>query len=337
MSVSFDDHGFGTDAWKIRWSEVIAVGIRTTACGPFAEDLFWQFLIPGDLVEIPGGVVDAAAVAAMQRQLPGIDSLKIVSAMGTTDNRVFRLWHVDESRSQWNDAVFGSRFAALVGRLGGDVSRANDVFLRLRAAWSAKSRRYHDLEHLADCLRELDATGAEPGIADVAELALWYHDAVYEPGAPTCEERSATLLCEDSALLDVPHASAVASAECVRSTAHVAGKKPTCASAELVVDVDLSILGRDVLRFLEFEYAVEEEYASVPSTMYFLARGRFLEQLLASPVIFRTDHFRERYEANARSNITALLRSPRYRAHRWLGSLYGYWLARFIRSAPSAA
>jgi predicted metal-dependent HD superfamily phosphohydrolase len=92
----------------------------------------------------------------------------------------------------------------------------------------------------------------------------------------------------------------------------------------LVADIDLSILGRDVLRFLEFEYAVGEEYASVPSTMYFLARGRFLSQLLASPTIFRTDHFRERYEISARSNITTLLRGPRYRAHRWFGSPYGY-------------
>jgi predicted metal-dependent HD superfamily phosphohydrolase len=326
MSVQFDEQGFGTDAWKVRWSEIIAVGICTTADGPFAEDLFWQFLVPGHVVELPGAVVDEAAVATMQRHLPGLDSLKIVLAMGSTDHRVFRLWHVDESRSQWDDVVLGKRFARLVGRLGGDASRANDTFFRLRGAWSAKSRRYHDLEHLADCLRELDAANAEPGIADVAELALWYHDAVYEPRARDCEERSATLLCEDSASLGIPRASALASADCVRSTAHLNGENPTGTAAELVVDVDLSILGRDALRFLEFEYAVGEEYASVPSTLYCLARGRFLARLLASPTIFRTDHFRGRYEASARSNITALLRSPRYRRHRWFGSLYRYFV-----------
>lgn len=327
MSVQFGEAGFGTDAWNVRWSEVIAVGIRTTACGPFAEDLFWQFLIPGNVVELPSTVVDEAAVATMQRQLPGLDSLKIVSAMGSTDDRVFRLWHADEWRARWDDVVFGARFASLVGRLGGDASRANDTFLRLRAAWSAKSRRYHDLEHLADCLRELDAAEAGPGIADVAELALWYHDVVYEPRARDCEERSATLLFKDSMSLGIPRASALAATECVHATAHLSDETPTGTAAELVVDVDLSILGRDALRFLEFEYSVGEEYASVSSTVYFLARGRFLARLLASPTIFRTDHFRERYEASARSNITALLQSSRYRVHRWFGSLYGYFAA----------
>ena len=326
MSIHFDELGFGTEAWNIRWSQVIAVGIRTTACGPFAEDLFWQFLVPGDVVELPGALVDEAALAVMQRRLPGLDSLKLVSAMGSTDERVFRLWHVSESRSRWDDATFGARFATLVGRLGGDASRAPERFFGLRAAWSANGRRYHDLEHLTDCLRTLDATRVEPGIADIAELALWYHDAVYEPRARDCEERSAALLSEDSATLDIPRASALAAAGCVRSTAHLGGEEPRGAAAQLVADVDLSILGRDVLRFLEFEYAVGEEYACVPSAMYFLARGRFLARLLASPAIFRTDPFRERYEARARANITALLRSPRYRTHRWLGSLYGYFV-----------
>jgi hypothetical protein len=85
-----------------------------------------------------------------------------------------------------------------------------------------------------------------------------------------------------------------------------------------------SVLNVAGIRFMEFEYAVAEEYACVPSTLYFLARGRFLAELLASPTIFRTDHFRERYEPGARANIAALLRSPRYRAHRWFGWLYRY-------------
>jgi predicted metal-dependent HD superfamily phosphohydrolase len=243
--------------------------------------------------------------------------------MGSTDNRIFRVWHVEESKSRWDDAVFGARFATLVGRLGGDRARAKDAFVRLRAAWSGKSRRYHDLEHLADCLRELDATRAEPGIADIAELALWYHDAVYEPRARDCEERSAALLCEDGASLEIPRPCALAAAKCVRATAHLSGETPAGPAADLVADVDLSILGRDVIRFMEFEFAVAEEYASVPSTLYFLARGRFLAKLLAAPTIFRTDHFRARYEASARANLSALLRSPRYRVHRWFGWLHG--------------
>jgi len=315
MTIHFDEHGFGAGARKIRWDELTAVGIRTTADGPRLEDVYWQFLLPGEALELPGSAVDGAALDVMQRQLTGIDSLKIVTAMGSTEERIFRVWHVEESGWRWDDARFRARFESLVARLGGAAPRAGDGFLRLRTAWGAERRRYHDLEHLAECLLELDRACAEPALADTAELALWYHDAVYEPRARDCEERGAALLLEDGASLGLPRHRVLAAARCVRATAHLAGPAPRGPAIDLVVDIDLSILGRDVLRFMEFEYTVAEEYADVPEALYFPARGRFLAALLTSPSIFRTDPCRARFEASARANITALLRSPRYRVH----------------------
>jgi predicted metal-dependent HD superfamily phosphohydrolase len=324
-TVHFDEQGIGSGAREIRWDELVAVGILTTSDGPFVEDVYWQFLLSDGVVELPGSVVDGGALDIMQRRLVGLDSLKIASAMGSTKERIFRVWHVEESKWRWDDAAFADRFEALVRRLGGQAAQAHDVFRRLRRAWSAEERRYHDLQHLADCLRELDEASAQRGTADMAELALWYHDAVQEPRAGDCEERSAAMLREDGASLGLRRDSVLAAEASVRATAHFAGATRRGPAADLAVDIDLSILGRDVLRFMEFEYAVAEEYASVPAPTYFLARGRFLAALLASPSIFRTEHFRERYEARARSNIAALLRSPRYRAHRWLGRVYR-WL-----------
>jgi hypothetical protein len=60
-----------------------------------------------------------------------------------------------------------------------------------------------------------------------------------------------------------------------------------------------------------------EEYAHLGSTRFILGRGRFLAGLLASPAIYRTAHFRGEREPAARANLAALLRSPRYRVHRW--------------------
>lgn len=145
---------------------------------------------------------------------------------------------------------------------------------------------------------------------------------VYDPRAHDCEERSAARLLTDGASLGLPPSSVLDAAMCVRATAHLADATPSGPAANLVVDIDLSILGRDVLRFMELEYGVAEEHARVPSTLYFLVRGHFLAGLLASPSIFHTNHFRERYEASARANIAALLRSPRYRAHRLFGCIY---------------
>jgi predicted metal-dependent HD superfamily phosphohydrolase len=322
MTIQFDQEGFGgVGARKIRWDELEAVGIRTTADGPLLEDVFWQFVLPDGVLELPGAWVDGAALAVMQRQLGGLDSLKIVRAMGSTDERIFRVWHAREPASR-GEVVCAARFAALVGRLGGDASAADDVFRRLRDAWAAEERRYHDVEHLADCLHELDGARVAPELRDVAELAVWYHDAIYQPLARDNEARSAALLDEDAARLGIPRERALVAAGCVCATAHLAGAAPREPAADLVIDADLSILGRDALRFMEFEYAVAEEYAAVSRTRFIVGRGRFLDGLLASPSIFRSEGFRALYEARARANIAALLDSPRYRAWRWLGRFW---------------
>lgn len=334
MTITFDQQGFGAGGERIEWSELIAVGVRTTSDGPFADDVFWQFSCPSGLVELPGPLVDGAALTAMQEALPGLDSGKLLAAMCSTSDRIFRLWHVEASRWRWSAEAFAARFAALVGRLGGEASRANDAFARLVGAWGSPGRRYHDLEHLAECLHEVDLAAAGSTGADLAELALWYHDAVWAPGAPDAEERSAALLEADAALLGLPREVALAAAGCVRATAHTRGVVPSGPAAELVVDADLAILASEPLRLLEYEDCVAEEYAEVAGTTFILARGRFLADLLAAPSIFRTASFRERYEARARANLGALLAGRRYRVHRCLGGVYGFFAGRRAHRVP---
>ena len=317
--LTVDERGIGTEARRISWAELVAVGIRTTADGPFSEDVFWLLLLRDGVVELPGSLVSSAHLAEMQDRLPGLDSGKIIQAMGSAEERIFRVWHAEESRSGWTDEALRARFVALVERLGGNPTGASDACGRLRTAWGADGRRYHDLEHLTDCLRELDAAPVEPGPRDLAELALWFHDAVYEPSRTDDEERSAQLLIAEAATLGIPAPTAEAAAELVRRTAHGDDKvSGSDALADLVSDVDLSILGRDVLRFMEYEHGVSEEYAAVPALAFQLGRGRFLAALLSAPAIFRTAWFRDRYEARARERLARLLKSPRYRTYRWL-------------------
>lgn len=59
------------------------------------------------------------------------------------------------------------------------------------AAWNEPQRHYHDLRHLRECLGRWSAwqhLAEHPG--EVA-LAVWYHDAVYQPQASANERQSA--------------------------------------------------------------------------------------------------------------------------------------------------
>jgi len=309
------------DASSIPWSEVVAVAIRTTADGPFAEDLFWQLVLRDRWLELPGSAIGDGFFDALRAKLPGVAWEKVVTAMGSTEPRVFRVWHREDASFCPGDRELAARFAALVDRLGGDRGAAEPVFERLRAAWGAAGRRYHGVEHLVDCLRELDRAAPLAGVADPAELALWYHDAVYEPGGEACEDRSAALLEADATALGIAAEAVARAAAAVRATAHATPAPSAPATdlvTDLVLDVDLSILGRDALRFMDYEHAIEEEYAPRSRSAFRCARGRFLAALLGRPQLFRTAAFRERYEQRARVQIADLLASSRYRAYRWL-------------------
>jgi predicted metal-dependent HD superfamily phosphohydrolase len=67
-----------------------------------------------------------------------------------------------------------------------------------------------------------------------------------------------------------------------------------------MVDVDLSILGRDRDRFLEYEEQIRREYAA---SVFASKRAEILERFLGRSRIFSTDWFRQKYEEQARKNL----------------------------------
>lgn len=84
----------------------------------------------------------------------------------------------------------------------------------------------------------------------------------------------------------------------------------TTIDQQLMVAADLAILAADSATFAAYDAAIRREYAFVPDAIYFPARAAILQRFLDRPHIYHTRHFRDRYEADARANLRALLRSP---------------------------
>lgn len=83
----------------------------------------------------------------------------------------------------------------------------DDLRAELSDRWSQPHRRHHDVEHLNDVLAAVDilAAGGPSFDRDAVDLAVWFHDAVYEIGRDDNEEQSAALAHErlaDSSLRD---------------------------------------------------------------------------------------------------------------------------------------
>jgi predicted metal-dependent HD superfamily phosphohydrolase len=194
-----------------------------------------------------------------------------------------------------------ARFVALGERLGLAPGASEPLLQELVARYGERHRRYHTLAHVLDCLERLDDARAEPADPESVELALWFHDVVYDPKADDNETRSAVIARERLAAAGVAAPICGRVIELVLSTADPASASP--GDAALVCDIDDSILGRPAAEYDAYRRAVREELAFVPDDRFAAGRGRFLEGWLARPRLFHTDTFRDRYEAAARDNM----------------------------------
>jgi predicted metal-dependent HD superfamily phosphohydrolase len=111
------------------------------------------------------------------------------------------------------------RWLDLWSRLGGEGSGAS-IFAQLAAAYAEPARAYHTTEHIRDCLAELDFSRDLAQRPDEVEAALWFHDAVYRPGASDNEDQSAELARTALSVAAVPREVADRTAGLVLATRH---------------------------------------------------------------------------------------------------------------------
>jgi len=193
-----------------------------------------------------------------------------------------------------------SDWLALCHRLNarGDCTSAGKLLV---ARYHEVHRAYHNLEHIEECLAHLASSRALAHEPDVIELAIWFHDAVYDPRAGDNEERSAEMACEFCRTVHLPARVGERTAALILITkAHVPGDD---ADAQLLVDIDLSILGQSRDRFARYEESIRQEYDWVPGAAFREGRTAVLTKFLSRAQIYSTAHFRDRYEGSARANL----------------------------------
>lgn len=193
------------------------------------------------------------------------------------------------------------QWAALWERAGSARNRARYPYDRLVARYQEPHRHYHTLAHIQHCLQEFAAVREHASNPDAVEMAIWFHDAVYDPKAKDNEERSAQLA---AVVLDVggfPDDFIAKVGGLVLSTSHAAASDDP--DAGLLADVDLAILGQPEAAFDEYERQIRREYAWVPKETFAVRRASVLAAFLARQRLYVTSPMFGAYEAAARSNL----------------------------------
>ncbi len=163
-------------------------------------------------------------------------------------------------------------------------------------------RHYHTLTHIDGMLLGLDACLHQARQPDLIRLAIWFHDAIYDPTQQDNEEQSALLAerslrewgAEESLIRRV--------AAMVRATARhewLDGEPDTA----LFLDLDLGILAAPPDSSDRYAKQVAQEYAWVPPELYRAGRIKVLQGFLNRPTIFFTPALAEQLDAWARQNL----------------------------------
>ena len=192
----------------------------------------------------------------------------------------------------------------LMAALAVPPSAAEATFAGLAARYQRPRRVYHTLAHarqVADGVGELASYAEDPA---ATRLAAWYHDAVYQPGAPDNEARSAAYAVRSLAALALPPALI---REVERLIHLTRDHRPQAGdgNGQVLADADLAILGASPAAYAAYARAIRREYAFIEPEAYRRGRLKLLRGFLARPHIFHTPAWQQARERQARRNLQA--------------------------------
>ena len=179
------------------------------------------------------------------------------------------------------------------------------VWHQLINRYTHSGRQYHGIGHLVHCLELHDLAVAEMDDPEAVEMAIWFHDVVFEAQSRDNERRSAELF--QRAAADRFGSSFVEKVfRLILVTDH--SEPPATRDDEFVADIDLSGIALPWESYLRDTEALRRENREIPDDRYYGAHQMFLNGLRERRRIFHSDFFHRRCESDARRNIDRYLR-----------------------------
>ena len=199
-------------------------------------------------------------------------------------------------------------FLALVRRLKDSVNAS--VVLQwhgiLVSAYSDPDRHYHTMDHIGMMLDLLDEDRENVRYADDVELAIWFHDAVYDPKRNDNESASKILFINFSRDIQLT-GTATCRRVCTLIDATVSHEIPgelkspeEIATAAFFLDCDLHILGTAQAVYDKYAKDIRREYAHFDDATFWQGRIAVLKKILSKEKVY---FLSDRNDAAARENM----------------------------------
>ena len=187
-----------------------------------------------------------------------------------------------------------------------DDERARREYANLVEHYGEEGRYYHNLQHIDDILETVNQLKDLAQDLPVIQLAVWYHDVIYDPWSEENEKHSAEFAQRSLTDLNLPEATVNRAIELILNTINHQAPSGDV-DAQILLDADLSPLGSDPADFQRQSEALRKEFSWLPEDQYQLNRQRILRRFLQRERIYQTDQLFSLLEEQAKQNLSESL------------------------------
>lgn len=174
-----------------------------------------------------------------------------------------------------------------------------ECWTEIEKNYTSKSRHYHNLDHLENMLTELEAVKSKIKNLDTVVFAIFYHDIIYK--APKSDNEHQSALLFQKRIGNSTFKNIEACMHQIKATKK--HELSLCNDTNILLDIDLSILGQSTATYEKYCENIRKEYQIYPNFRYRKGRKNVLESILMLPSIYKTDYFIQKYEIKARENL----------------------------------
>lgn len=192
-----------------------------------------------------------------------------------------------------------NQFLDLIGKYSNNKDYNQECWNEIEKNYSAKSRHYHNLEHIENMLIELDNVKSKIEDLDSLLFAIYYHDIIYKATKNDNEYQSALIFKKRISKTSFTNLSkCMAQIEATKEH-----KLSNDYDTNILLDIDLSILGKSTKEYQKYCEDIRKEYIIYPDFMYKRGRKKVLKSILDLNSIYKTDFFKQKLENQAKENL----------------------------------
>lgn len=176
----------------------------------------------------------------------------------------------------------------------------------LKRRYAEPHRHYHTWDHIQYMERLFTPTKRNLHDPEAVALAIYYHDAIYDPARSDNERQSASLI--ETELSPIVDKKRLAGPVVLVNATEQHSLPPGLESAletdcRYFLDMDLAILGSPWSAYVSYAKNIRREYSQYGDFLYKTGRRKILKKFLASDSLFFTPYFADLFEHQARDNL----------------------------------